>query len=572
MGKSIGAKINYVLVLLFAICCIGIFFINMRITRMGEITEQLGGEYLSSIQEIDTITMNVIRLESYMKDYMLATPDNKSSALSSVTTTQGAILTSLQKLSEYSATERGSKAVAKLYEAYDAYYKEFNAVLADIDAGKIKDVADANARLSELYSELSVRVKSVEIQNTINIIRAQKELKTNTDTSRITFIAVVVLLLLGIVAGTLITRFTIVHPTKKATGEIKEIITGIENSEGDLTRRVSHKSKDEVGQLVCGMNKFIDVLQGIIAEIRQDTDEMKRSVTAVYSQVSSADGNIMDVSAAMQELAAGMTEIRNTADHITGQVDFINSRMDEIALQASEGSTLAGDIKIRADKLREEGVHSKEHTGHMADEIRAMVNESLAKSKDVEKINSLTDEILNISSQTNLLALNASIEAARAGEAGRGFAVVADEIRQLADSSRNTANDIQSISHEVTASVNNLAENTNKMIGFLENVVLPDYDKLVHMGDQYNQDARNVDEIMQGFRQDAMDLKNGVAEVTELIRAMAVTITESSEGITMVSESANGLTESMSQIQEEMSQTESMSQRLEQEVGRFTNI
>ena len=280
----------------------------------------------------------------------------------------------------------------------------------------------------------------------------------------------------------------------------------------------------------------------------------------------------MDVSATMQQLAAGMTEMSTTAEHISGQTDSISESMEDIAKEADNGSAMAKDIKVKAVKLKEEGIESKDNTSRMADEIREAVKLSLEKSKDVEKINELTDNILSISSQTNLLALNASIEAARAGEAGKGFAVVADEIRTLADSSRNTANDIQAISRDVTNSVGELADNANKMIDFIINVVMPDYDKLVNIGEQYNEDAEEFDNILQRFTDNATQLKQTMVDVATLIKGMSVTISENSDGVTMVSNNACGLTEGMSQIKEEMLHTESAAGRLDGTVGRFTRI
>ena len=308
------------------------------------------------------------------------------------------------------------------------------------------------------------------------------------------------------------------------------------------------------------------------AEMKNDAVEMKNSVNAVYGQISTADGIIMDVSATMEQLTAGMAEMATAAAHISEQADFISDSMEKIAHQAGDGSAIAKDIKGKAVKLKDEGIASKENTSKMADEIRNSVRDSLDRSKGVEKINDLTDNILSISSQTNLLALNASIEAARAGEAGKGYAVVADEIRVLADSSRSTANDIQAISNEVTNSVAELADNANKMIDFIVEVVMPDYDKLVNIGEQYNQDAGNFDDIMRGFTDKAVELKQAKEEVAKLIRGMSSTINENSDGIAAVSNNTVGLTEGISQIKEEMSQTESVSERLENTVGRFTRI
>ena len=570
--RSIGAKINYVLLLVFLICGVGMLIVNAKINSMDDITNEISQNYIASVSEVDAISENVTGLKSQMMEYLLVGEDKRSSTLGNITKTQGAIVTSFQNLKKYASTQRTEEAVSRLEQSYGTYKDQYNAVLKDIDNGNIKDVASIDARLGKAYDDLEIRVHSVEVQNTVNTARAQKSLAGSAKASHITFIAVGILLIAAIAAGVIVVRFTVIAPARTATRELNIIIDGIEKNDGNLTARVTQKSRDEIGQLVGGVNKFIEVLHSIIAEIKADADNVSNSANVVYQQISTADGNIMDVSATMQQLSAGMEEMAASAEHISNETDSISTSMENIAAQAGEGSNKAKDIKVRAVALRDDGIASKETTSSMADEIRTAVRASLEKSKDVEKINALTDNILNISSQTNLLALNASIEAARAGEAGRGFAVVADEIRTLADSSRATANDIQVISRDVTASVEELAENANKMIDFILNVVMPDYDKLVNMGEQYNRDAGDFDDIMIAFTEDSAQLKKTMEDVAGLIRSMSSTINENSEGVAMVSDSACGLTEGMSQIKDEMSHTEEVAARLGETVSRFTQI
>ena len=570
--RSIGAKINYVLLLVFLICGVGMLIVNAKINSMDDITNEVSQNYIASVSEVDTISENVTSLKSQMMEYLLVGEDKRSATLGNITKTQGAIVTSFQNLKKYASTQRTEEAVGRLEQSYGTYKDQYNAVLKDIDNGNIKDVASIDARLGKAYDDLEIRVHSVEVQNTVNTARAQKSLAGSAKASHITFIAVGILLIAAIAAGVIVVRFTVIAPARTATRELNIIIDGIEKNDGNLTARVTQKSQDEIGQLVGGVNKFIEVLHSIIAEIKADADNVSNSTNVVYQQISTADGNIMDVSATMQQLSAGMEEMAASAEHISNETDSISTSMENIAAQAGEGSNKAKDIKVRAVALRDDGIASKETTSSMADEIRTAVRASLEKSKDVEKINALTDNILNISSQTNLLALNASIEAARAGEAGRGFAVVADEIRTLADSSRATANDIQVISRDVTASVEELAENANKMIDFILNVVMPDYDKLVNMGEQYNRDAGDFDDIMIAFTEDSAQLKKTMEDVAGLIRSMSSTINENSEGVAMVSDSACGLTEGMSQIKDEMSHTEEVAARLGETVSRFTQI
>lgn len=271
----------------------------------------------------------------------------------------------------------------------------------------------------------------------------------------------------------------------------------------------------------------------------------------------------------MLKINAAMEEVASHTESLNNQSVSVYQAMEQIVGEANSGSEFAKEIKERADELRESGQKRRMVTGEMASDINKLLQSSLEKSKDVEKINALTNDILDISSQTNLLALNASIEAARAGEIGKGFAVVADEIRNLADSSRETANHIQEISSEVTSSVRELAENANKMLAFIQQDVMPDYDNLVNTGNQYNEDATRVDDIMHQFADSATTLKDTMREMTELIQDISETIYDSSNQVSGVSESVGAMTESISDIQSSIQITEDVNKRLDCEVAKF---
>ncbi|MBQ9699776.1 MAG: methyl-accepting chemotaxis protein, partial [Lachnospiraceae bacterium] len=205
-------------------------------------------------------------------------------------------------------------------------------------------------------------------------------------------------------------------------------------------------------------------------------------------------------------------------------------------------------------------------------DIRGELAESVEDSKSVDKIRELTDEILGIAGQTNLLALNASIEAARAGEAGKGFAVVAEQIRVLADSSKNTANNIQEISEIVTVAVEKLAKNAENMLKFVDEKVIKDYDGFVEIVDQYHEDAERMNALLDEFANSAASVNSVMESMTQGLNDISITVDETAKGVTEVAENTSDLVNAMSLIKEETVVSQDISKSLSDEVNRFENV
>ena len=274
----------------------------------------------------------------------------------------------------------------------------------------------------------------------------------------------------------------------------------------------------------------------------------------------------------MEEMSASMEEIAATLDTLVSGNSDVVSEVANVGKQVNEGVDLVAEIPIRAEDMHRDTLAGKKSAGEIIEEMRYTLKKAEEESRSVEKIQELTGEILDIASQTNLLSLNASIEAARAGEAGRGFAVVADEIRGLADNSTSTANNIQEISNTVTAAVNKLANSVERLMEFIDEKVMTDYDRFVDIVTQYKEDANSVNEILNAISTNTSTISGTMQSMNTGISDISIAVDENAKGIVLVAESVGDLVQELGQIKEETAESERISLQLGEEVKRFKKV
>ena len=531
----------------------------------------ISDNYLTGITELSDIQGNAKDIHRMALSHIVATDAATMISLVNSINEQEALLDEqLKSYEKYVEDEKSYKSILNNYQSFCNAIATMIALSANtnnqqafaVANGDLKTYADA------IYSGITSQVDTAKASSEA----AKKRLASEYQVALMVNIVTIVVSIISIVIAVFVIQLKIIRPISTAEKELSTIIQDIEERHGDLTKRITIYSRDEIAALGNGINAFIEKLQKIFRMVSESSNKMDHTANEISESVITSNNSVSDLSALTEELAATMTEVGRNASVINENAASASKEVNNIAERTNEINDYSKQMKAHAENMENTASTNMSMTKEKVSQILTVLNQAIEDSNSIDQIDSLTGEILDIAQQTNLLALNASTEAARAGEVGKGFAVVADEISQLADASRETANNIQKINSVITTAVHNLAGHSNDLVSYLKDSIMHDFESFVEAGGEYKKNATYIENVMNEFTEKTDVLKDTVADIATSIDTISNAISEGTEGVTSTAESMQVLASDIDNISKETTDNLEIASLLKKETEIFSNL
>lgn len=541
-----------------------------NIRDVNETATVISEDYLVGIAELSEIQKEAQTIHQMALSHIIATDLETMIDLVTDIRNEQTVLDEKLSLYESSVDEENRGIYDQLISDYDGLKYEIITLIGLSAAGE-KDAAFAlaNGVIADYAESIQGEISQMIQMMNDNAQEARDNLARTYSSAVIVTLAGIIIIAAAFLASLTIVLYRIVKPITRAKKEIDEVITSFDERKGNLTKRITVTSNDEIADLCIGFNTFMGKLQDILKIIIENTRQMNDVVSNVLESVNNSNDSVSGLSAVTEELAATMADVGNSSGTINNSTETIRQEVESIAEKSNEINVYSREMRTNADHMEAQARENMTITGTKVNEILSVLDKAIEESRSVDQVSTLTNEILSISSQTNLLALNASIEAARAGEAGKGFAVVADEIRKLAETSRETANSIQSINLQITQVVHNLADNANSIVEYMKDHILPQFEEFVQSGVQYRDNATYIENVMDEFSKKTENLRKSMDEIAVSINAITLAIDEGAKGVQGAAESTQVLVSDMHAINERMDENRNIAGALEEGTAIF---
>lgn len=324
-----------------------------------------------------------------------------------------------------------------------------------------------------------------------------------------------------VVLALLITR-GITKPANQTALALKDIAQG----EGDLTRRLTANTNDEIGDIAIWFNAFIERIQNMIKDLAQSAESLVGAASEMNSISLQVSSNSDQTSSQAEAVSASAQEVSTNAQSVATSADQMKSSISEIARNANKAASVASDASKTA---------------------RSTTQTVSDLSSSSQEIGNIIDVINAIAEQTNLLALNATIEAARAGEAGKGFAVVANEVKDLSRKTGEATEEIRSM----VDSIQSQSGNASEAINTISDVIA------------------QIDSIQGSIAAAVEQQVSTTSEIARSVGEASAATEEIARNISSVDQVAKSTNESASQVSKSSDQLAMLGADLKAVVGQF---
>lgn len=572
-------KLSTKFIILIPVFILGIFSIisnvmsvsNIRnVNRSAVQISEVSLKNVSGLAEIQRQTQDIHNLG--LSHIIAVDLDSMIQLVEKIRSQEDALEKDLESYKTY-VTPDTQKEYNDIKKKYEELKYECANVMAFSAAGKKEDAYElANGKISKCADAIESDIES--IKKIVNQdANAQRQKLTSAYHSSIgTSIVTILISIAALFSAMVAVLRWVIYPLANTNREINEIISGIDNQQGDLTRRVTITNNKEVASVGGGINAFMAKLQEIFRMISSNSRDLEGVVNEVRESVQTSNGSVSDLSALTEELSATMQDISDNASRINENTESVAGEVKSIAEKTIEINQYTKEMKEHAEAMEHAARENMDTTGAKVNDIVSVLSQAIEDSNSVNQVDNLTNDILNIASQTNLLALNASIEAARAGDAGKGFAVVASEISQLAAASQEAANNIQSINAIVITAVHNLADNANGLVEYMNEKILPEFQKFVESGGAYHDKATFIEGVMADFEAKTDSLQNSMDEIANSVNTISHAIEEGVSGVVSAADSTQVLVSDMDKISKKMDENFAIAEGLKKETSVFTKL
>ena len=572
-------KLSTKLIILIPVFILGIFSVISNVMSVSNIKNvnrsavqisEVSLKNVSGLAEIQRQTQDIHNLG--LSHIIAVDLDSMIKLVEKIRSQEDVLEKDLESYKAY-VTPDTKKEYNDIQKNYEELKYECANVMAFSAAGKKEDAYElANGKISKCADAIESDIES--IKKIVNQdADAQRQKLTSAYHSSIgTSIVTILISIAALFSAMVAVLRWVIYPLANTNREMNEIISGIDNRQGDLTRRVTITNNKEVASVGGGINAFMAKLQEIFRMISSNSRDLEGVVNEVRESVQTSNGSVSDLSALTEELSATMQDISDNASRINENTESVAGEVKSIAEKTIEINQYTKEMKEHAEAMEHAARENMDTTGAKVNDIVSVLSQAIEDSNSVNQVDNLTNDILNIASQTNLLALNASIEAARAGDAGKGFAVVASEISQLAAASQEAANNIQSINAIVITAVHNLADNANGLVEYMNEKILPEFQKFVESGGAYHDKATFIEGVMADFEAKTDSLQNSMDEIANSVNTISHAIEEGVSGVVSAADSTQVLVSDMDKISKKMDENFAIAEGLKKETSVFTKL